>query len=136
MGGHSAIDVKLRELTRDDPRYAVSAYHFVFEALDYTMLRFGKHLRRGVERHLSVPELLDGIRIYALSQYGPLARVVLETLGIYSTEDLGEVVFNLVAQGLLNKQESDDRAQFAHGFSFAKAFDEQAMAGIEAELAF
>ncbi|MBI4880091.1 MAG: hypothetical protein HY812_10605 [Planctomycetes bacterium] len=130
MGGHSVVDQKIRELVREDPRYSAGAYEFVFDALDYAMMRYGKHRRRGGDRHLSVEELLDGIRSFAIGQFGPLARVVLESAGLYGTEDLGEVVFNLVGKGLLNKQESDDREQFANGFSFREAFDEGALAEI------
>lgn len=124
-----SVEKKLRELVQEDRRYAIGAYHFVFEGLDYAMMRLGKHRRRGADRHLSVAELLDGIRIYAIAQYGPLARVVLESLGIFDTSDLGEIVFNLVGKGLLNKQEDDDKQQFAEqGFSFREAFDEGAIA--------
>lgn len=127
MSSHTTVEAKLRELVRRDPRYTIEAYHFVFEALDFAMMRTGKHRRRGSERHLSVDELLVGIRDYALGQYGPLARVVLETIGIYATEDLGEVVFNLVDEELLNKQEEDEREKFTDVFSFREAFDERAL---------
>lgn len=124
-----SIERTLRELTREDPRYNVAAYHFVFEALDYTMMRLGRHRRRGADRHLSVCELLDGIRSYALEQYGPLARVVLESMGVFDSADLGELVFNLVEKGLLNKQDTDSKEQFVQfGFSFREAFDEGALA--------
>lgn len=126
-----SVEKKLREIVSEDPRYRVGAYHFVFEALDFTMLRLGRNRRRGAERHLSVGELLDGIRGFAISEYGPLARVVLESLGVFGTGDLGEIVFNLVDRGLLNKQETDSKDQFErHGFSFREAFDEGALAEI------
>ncbi len=124
MSSPATVDSKIRALVRRDPRFTAEAYHFVFEALDFAMMRTGKHRRRGSDRHLSVEELLDGIRKYALGQYGPLARVVLETMGIYATEDLGDVVFNLVDAELLNKQDEDDRQQFVDVFSFREAFDE------------
>jgi uncharacterized repeat protein (TIGR04138 family) len=123
MASQSAVDIKIRELVREKPQFGQSAYHFVFEALDFTMLRLGKHRRRGEGRHLTVDELLEGVREFAISQYGPLARVVLESMAIYRTEDFGEVVFNLVDKGLLNKQDSDSPEQFKHGFSFREAFD-------------
>lgn len=127
MAAESAVDAKIRELVRRDPRYPAGAYHFLFEALDFTMVAKGRHRRRGAERHLTVPELLDGIRGFAVSQYGPLARVVLESLGCFETRDFGDVVFNLVEAGLLNKQDSDHREQFAEGFSFREAFRESVL---------
>ena len=134
MSSQATVESRIRDLVRGDPRYTAEAYQFTFEALDFTMMRSGRHRRKGPERHLTVNELLDGVRDYAISQYGPLARVVLETIGIYSTEDVGEVVFNLVDQGLLNKQDDDDRAQFEGVFTFREAFDEAArldLSGLE-----
>ncbi len=118
MASQSAIDAKLRDLVAERPQYGRAAYEFIFEALDFAMMRLGKHRRRGADRHLAVDELLEGVRTFAMSQYGPLARTVLESMGIYSTEDFGEVVFNLVEKGLLNKQDTDSREQFIGGFSF------------------
>jgi len=121
----------IRVLTRRDARYRAGAYEFVLEALDFAMLHFGKHRRRGPDRHLSVHELLDGIRSFAVTQFGPLGRLVLESMGIYSTADLGEIVFNLVDAGLLNKQDADSKEAFARGFSFHQAFDVDALVTLE-----
>jgi uncharacterized repeat protein (TIGR04138 family) len=128
MSDQNGVDAKIRALVREDRRFSADAYHFVFESLDYAMLKLGKHRRRGIDRHLSVRELLDGVRAYAIAQYGPLARLVLESMGVHSTADVGEVVFRLVEKGLLNKQESDSREEFERGFSFREAFDEGALA--------
>lgn len=117
----------IRALTRRDARYRAGAYEFVLEALDFAMLRLGKHRRRGTDRHLTVDELLDGIRSFGVTQYGPLGRLVLESMGIFSTADLGEIVFNLVDAGLLNKQDTDSKEAFARGFSFHQAFDVDAL---------
>ena len=62
--------------------------------------------------------------LFALEQFGSLSRTVLEYWGIYKTEDIGEIVFNLVEAGLLNKQDSDCKADFANGFNFREAFEE------------
>lgn len=128
MAHQPAIDRKILEIVRQDGRYAPGAYQFVFEALDFTMVRLGRHRRRGVERHLAVGELLDGMRSYAIAQYGPLARVVLESMGVFETGDIGEIVFSLVESGLLNKNEADRKEQFRDGFSFREAFDDGALA--------
>jgi len=130
MSDKNSVDAKISDMVREDATYTVDAYHFVFEALDYAMLKLGKHRRRGSDRHLDVSELLDGTRAYAVSQYGPLARIVLESMGIFSTKDIGDVVFRLVDKGLLNKQDSDSMAEFERGFSFHEAFDEGALADI------
>ncbi len=77
---------------------------------------------QGVMRHVSAQELLEGIRVYALQEYGPMALTVLQSWGLTCTEDIGEVVFNLVESGKLGKTESDRKEDFANGFDFATAF--------------
>lgn len=119
---------RLAALAARDHRYPVEAYHFVFEALDYVLERQERLLRRSGEsappdRHVSVNQLLEGLREYALDQFGPLARLVLERWNIYRTEDFGEIVFSLVEHRLLNKQDADRKSDFRNGFNFREAFD-------------
>jgi len=87
------------------------------ETLDYTYRMVKKR------RHVTGRELLEGARRYALERYGPMARTVLEHWGIRRCEDVGEVVFNLVDNGLLNRTEKDSRDDFKGGFDFKEAFD-------------
>lgn len=100
-----------------DRRYTFDAYQFVLEALDYTYRMVKKR------RHVAGRELLEGVRRHALERYGPMARTVLEHCGIRRCEDVGEVVFNLVDNGLLNKTEEDSRDDFKGGYDFKEAFD-------------
>jgi uncharacterized repeat protein (TIGR04138 family) len=100
-----------------DRRYAYDAYQFVLEALDYTYRMVKKR------RHVTGGELLEGVRSYALERYGPMARTVLEHWGITRCEDVGEIVFNLVDNGLLNKTEKDSRDDFKGGYDFKRAFE-------------
>ncbi|MCC7300385.1 MAG: hypothetical protein IT583_04850 [Verrucomicrobia bacterium] len=99
-----------------DPRYVAAAYIFVRAGLDYTVRRLDK------PRHVSGQELLDGIREFALSEYGPMTKTVLNGWGIRCTEDVGEIVFNMVESGLLGKTEKDSRADFADGYDFDETF--------------
>jgi len=120
--------VRIDTLAARDQRYATPAYHFVFDALDFVLERQEKLLtERGEtaasDRHVSVSMLLDGMREYALDQFGPLARLVLEHWGLYRTEDFGEIVFSLVENRLLNKQDTDRKSDFRNGFNFREAFD-------------
>ena len=106
------------DVARKDGRYRVDAYHFLFEALEYTISKLPER------RHVSGRELLDGIRQYALSQFGFLARTVLESWGVKRTEDFGELVFVLVDAGLLGKTDQDSRDDFKAVYDFKEAFDE------------
>jgi len=76
----------------------------------------------GPERHVSGQELLDGIRKYALQEYGPLSRTVLAQWGITTTDDFGQMVFNLVQKGILGKTEQDKIEDFKNGYDFNVAF--------------
>ncbi len=105
-----------KRVLRRDPRYPVEAYRFVYEALDHTLSRIGER------RHVSGQELLDGIRDFARSRFGPLARMVFDCWNIRRTEDFGEIVFNLVEADLMSRTETDTREDFANGFDFNEAF--------------
>ena len=109
-------DKILREIVSRDPRYAADAYGFVRAGLDFTVRRLEK------PRHVSGRELLDGIREFALKEFGPMSKTVLAEWGIQRTEDFGEIVFNMVETGLLGKTDEDSQADFAEGYDFEEAF--------------
>jgi len=100
-----------------DKRYDPEAYSFIMASLDYTM----KKLKRN--SHVSGQELSEGIKGYAMDQFGPMARIVLEKWGIKSTDDFGEIVFNLIDSGLLGKTDQDRKEDFHDRYDFKKAFD-------------
>ena len=119
------LDQAITQLAAGDRRYGEEAYHFVFRALDFVVERQvdGGGEPFSADQHISAQALLEGLREYALELYGPLARLVLERWGVRRTEDFGEIVFGLVDGRLLNKQETDRRADFRNGFNFREAFD-------------
>ncbi len=118
------INLKLRRIVKQDSRYALEAYEFIFHALDSTM----EHLNRRElpdedSRHISGQELLKGIRRYAVEQFGFLARFVFDYWGVNKTDDFGEIVFNLVNHDLLKKRPEDTKEDFADVYDFTEAFD-------------
>jgi uncharacterized repeat protein (TIGR04138 family) len=115
------FDEALDQVLARDPRYGRDAYIFLREALDYTQKAISK-ANRGKLRHISGQELLAGIRAYALAQYGPMALALLHEWGLTRCEDFGELVFNLIDQGVLSKTDKDSRADFAGMFDFEEAF--------------
>jgi len=66
--------------------------------------------------------LLDGLRQYALQEFGPMAKTVLEEWGVHECRDFGHIVFNMVEIGLLAKTEKDSRDDFQNGYDFTDAF--------------
>jgi uncharacterized repeat protein (TIGR04138 family) len=115
------FDEVLEKILAKDPRYHRDAYHFIREALDHTQKSISKE-NRGQVRHVTPQELLDGIRQFALQQFGPMAITVLDEWAVRNSQDFGEIVFNMVESGLLAKTEKDSRAGFQNGYDFTDAF--------------
>ena len=115
------FDEAVEQILAKDSRYTRDAYIFVREALDYTQRLVGKETR-GAIRHVSGQELLDGIRRFALNQFGPMAVTVFEEWRVHNCRDFGEIVFNMVESSLLAKTEKDTRTDFQNGYDFTEAF--------------
>lgn len=138
------------QLLKDDPRYRMEAYQFVREALSYGQ-RFHEEQEEPeheeedldlecfdedeledeleqweeeeeIERHLTGQMLCQAIRQYAQQQYGLLAKVVLNSWGLHTTSDFGEIVYNLIGIGMMRKSKSDRREDFDDQYDFEDAF--------------
>lgn len=118
---HISFEEGVAQIVRENPRFAAEAYFFIREALDFTT-RLLKKPSDGPDRHVSAAELLDGVRQYALQEYGPLAMTVLNAWGIRSCADIGQVVFALVNKEFLGKTEQDSIRDFDGGYDFDAAF--------------
>jgi uncharacterized repeat protein (TIGR04138 family) len=118
-----AVDFEevLEKILAQDSRYHRDAYLFVREGLDYTQRPMAKASRNEV-RHVSGQELLNGLRKYAVDQFGPMTLTVLNEWGIHRCEDFGEIVFRMVDFGLLSKSEADSREDFKGVYDFEEAF--------------
>jgi uncharacterized repeat protein (TIGR04138 family) len=115
------FDEAVEKLYAQDPRFSRDAYHFTREALDFTQKVVSRE-NKGTIRHVTGQELLEGIRQYALQQYGPMTVTVLEEWGIKNCRDFGEIVFNMVESRLLAKTEKDTRDDFQTGYEFKDVF--------------
>jgi uncharacterized repeat protein (TIGR04138 family) len=115
------FDEALEKILAHNTRFSRDAYLFVREALDFTQKMISKE-NRGTIRHVTGVELLEGIRQFALQQFGPMAITVFDEWGVRDCKDFGEIVFNMVEIGLLAKTEKDTRDDFQTGYSFIDAF--------------
>jgi uncharacterized repeat protein (TIGR04138 family) len=111
----------VQEICEADSRYSLECYSFVREGLDHT-LKGLKRAGNGPKSHVSGQELLGGLRDYALAEFGPMSKSVLNEWGIEKCEDFGEIVFNLVKFNVLGKTDTDSLTDFKNGFSFHDAF--------------
>jgi uncharacterized repeat protein (TIGR04138 family) len=109
-------------ILREDTRYDRGAYFFLREALDYTVKKQAKAPRAGRTRHVDGPTLCEGIREFALQQYGPMAATLLAEWGLKETADFGEIVYNLVDYNVFGVQETDRKEDFAGVYDFDTAF--------------
>ena len=122
MGMHETDFAEtVRQICSGDCPYDRQAFHFVREALDFTTCSLQKP-SEGPNRHVSGRELIEGIRRYALQEFGPMAATVLKEWGITKTEDFGRIVFMLVETGKLGKTDDDKLEDFADGYDFEEAF--------------
>jgi len=108
---------KINDIVAKDARYKFDAYEFVMQALFFTQ----KKLKR--KDHVSGKEILEGIKEHLLSQYGPMAKTVIEHWGIYTTSDFGQIVFNMINAGLMKKTQDDSLEDFKDVYDFKDAFN-------------
>jgi uncharacterized repeat protein (TIGR04138 family) len=109
-------------ITRQDPRYDREAYFFLRDALDYTVKQRKKTRDGELSGHVSGQQLLEGIRQYALKQFGPMVPTVFTYWRVESGEDFGAMVYNLIGLGVFGKTDADSIEDFKGGYSFNEAF--------------
>jgi len=111
-------------ICKEDDRYDRKAYLFVRQGLDSTVKSLKKNDPERVQRspHVSGKELLEGLRVFALDQYGPLAMTVFDSWGVRRCSDFGEIVFNLIEYNVFSKTDNDRREDFANLYDFNEAF--------------
>jgi len=78
-----------------------------------------------VSRHVSGEQLCNGLRDFALQQFGLLARTVLNRWNITNCEDFGRIVFAMVESRILAKTEDDSIDDFRDVFDFDAAFQDR-----------
>jgi uncharacterized repeat protein (TIGR04138 family) len=104
--------------------YPRDAFDFVRRGLGYTVEKVHAELTDpNASRHVSGQQLSEGLREFALLQWGLLARTVLRRWNITRTEDFGTIVFTLVESGEMSRTSEDTIEDFNNVYDFAKAFE-------------
>jgi uncharacterized repeat protein (TIGR04138 family) len=110
-----------------DKRYAIEAYEFLCHALAYTQQTLdrvpepGTRPEDALDKHVSGKELCEGIRQFALKQFGPLAHVVFKNWRVHGTLDFGKMVYHLIDAGVWHKSPTDRLEDFDEQFDFEQA---------------
>ena len=142
---------QLARVIARDSRYSIESYAFVLESLKRARNHKLQELRKKRDKdrssrprkrasttpageaepehpgHVTGGELCQAARRLALRYYGLMAITVLDQWGIRSTSDIGEIVYNLIASGDLDKTSSDNRSDFDDVFDFAKALQPKSL---------
>ena len=110
---------KFDSLLNDHKEYNEGAYDFIYDALDYTQ----KYIIRDKTKQANAKEFSEGFRLYAINKFGCLAKTVLNEWGIKTTDDIGNIVFNLVEYNLMGREENDKIENFRNLYDFDKVFN-------------
>ena len=119
----------MRDLLAEDERFKLEAYQFIREALQYAHEHIAEEATvdpdtgRPAPRHVTGQQLCEACRLYAIDQYGYLAKMVLASWGIESTSDFGELVYNLIRIEQMRKSDTDRREDFNDVYDFDDAFE-------------
>ncbi len=105
----------------EDPRYPAEAYFFVRDGFEYVAR--GLVEKEGAPRHLSGRELSDGLKEFALDEYGPMAFFTLGQWNIHKTADFGEIVYNLIRMGRFSQNKGDKKSDFDDLYDFDEVFN-------------
>ena len=103
--------------------YAQEALQFVRDGLAHAVkMIHGDQASGGGDRHVNGQQLCLGLRDYAITRYGLLARTVLARWGVTRTEDFGRIVFAMIEAGLLRRSDDDSAEDFRGVYDFDEAF--------------
>jgi uncharacterized repeat protein (TIGR04138 family) len=117
-------ETALRQVVAAVGTYPLEAYLFVNDGVAYTVKKtHGVRKDKKQNMHITGAQLCAGLRELALQRWGMLAATVLARWGIRSTADFGQIVFAMVENDLMSKQDEDRPEEFADAFDFATAFD-------------
>ena len=114
------FDAAVENIVQREKRFDPGAYFLLKDALDFTLKRTREE--SGEERHVSGEELIYGFRDYAIQEFGPMAHTLLREWGVHTCSDVGDMVFELIEEGMFGKQDSDTREDFADHYDFDEAF--------------
>jgi len=117
---------ELLDLALKDGRYAWEAFEFTLESIGHAARMFGKDAPRegetpGPEHHVTGRELLESVCDLARREFGLMAPVVFDLWSVRTTDDVGEIVFALIAAGILFKTDADRKEDFHDVFALEPA---------------
>lgn len=119
------FDKAVAQILAQDNRYPARAYDLMPAVIDYTVRHPAPADPSEPPRpqgHVSGRQLAIGFRDYLLAEFGPFAADLLDEINIRSTDDIGNLVYNLISVGVFGKTNADSRADFHAVYDFKEAF--------------
>jgi uncharacterized repeat protein (TIGR04138 family) len=110
----------IEQIAREDGRYSINGIRFVYEGLGYTAKKVANE-----PKHVSGQILCEGLRKLAVEKWGPLSLLVLNTWGIQSTRDFGEIVWLMIKNEWMSAQPSDSIDDFDDVYDFKTVFKDR-----------
>lgn len=108
---------KLEQIAKEDGRYNPRAVKFVYEGLGYTAKKTTTE-----PGHVTGQTLCKGLQGLALEKWGRLATLVLNTWGLKTTRDFGEIVYCLIKHKWMSAQPTDSIDDFNNVYDFKTVF--------------
>jgi len=111
---------KLEEIAKENGRFGPRAIRFVYEGLGYTAKKIVSE-----PGHVSGQALCSGLKRLALERWGRLAILVLNSWGIRTTRDFGEIVYLMIKHKWMSVQPTDSIDDFNDVYDFKTVFKDQ-----------
>ena len=110
----------LEEIAGEDGRFTATVVRFVYDALGYTIKKVVSE-----PGHVTGQILCEGMRKLAIERWGRLAMLVLNTGGVRTTRDFGEIVYSLIKHKWMSTQPTDSIEDFDDVYDFKTVFKDQ-----------
>jgi uncharacterized repeat protein (TIGR04138 family) len=110
----------LEEISQQDGRYDPKAVRFVYEGLGYTARKLTAE-----PSHVTGQTLCEGLKQLAIEKWGRLALLVLNSWGIKTTKDLGEIVYLMIRHKWMRAQTTDSIDDFNDIYDFKTVFKDK-----------
>lgn len=120
------------EMVKADPRFSSKTYYFLERALDRAFFEGmgnmadvlntpdGKPREKG---HVAAPDFCYEVAKFAVEEYGRLAKTTLAKLGLRSTSDVGDAMYNMIRFGLVATSKYDERSDFDNVLDLGETID-------------
>ena len=109
----------VRLIMEDDDTYPPEAYEFIRQSVSYAQRKKSQHEE---SNQVSTAELVLEIKNYALKEYGPMAFYLLKKWSIDSTDDFGNIIYNLIEYKIFGEGDHDQRQDFNNAYNFHDVF--------------